>query len=114
MAQRAPVDLTYATLEELMDLRVTSVARKSQRAEDVPAALYVITRDDIRQSGLMTLPEILRLARQGMAVLFISAELEELTRLSDRIAVLRDRRKVGELPGGSESRQVLEMIAGAA
>ena len=58
--------------------------------------------------------EILRLAREGMAVLFISAELEELTRLCDRIAVLRDRRKVGELPAGSDGRQVLELIAGAA
>ena len=57
--------------------------------------------------------EILRLARQGMAVLFISAELEELTQLCGRIAVLRDRRKVGELPAGSDSRQVLDMIAGA-
>jgi galactofuranose transport system ATP-binding protein len=56
--------------------------------------------------------EILRLARQGMAVLFISAELEELTRLSDRIVVLRDRRKAGELPAGSDGRQVLELIAG--
>jgi galactofuranose transport system ATP-binding protein len=56
--------------------------------------------------------EILRLAREGMAVLFISAELEELTRLSDRIVVLRDRHKVGELPAGSGSSQVLELIAG--
>ena len=57
--------------------------------------------------------QILQLARQGMAVLFISAELEELARLSDRIVVLRDRRKVGELPAGSEGRQVMDMIAGA-
>jgi simple sugar transport system ATP-binding protein len=46
-------------------------------------------------------------------VLFISAELEELARLSDRIVVLRDRRKVGELPAGSDGRQVMDMIAGA-
>ena len=45
-------------------------------------------------------------------MLFISAELEELTRLCDRIVVLRDRRKVGELPAGCEERQVLELIAG--
>ncbi|MEO8313717.1 MAG: sugar ABC transporter ATP-binding protein [Pseudomonadota bacterium] len=56
--------------------------------------------------------EIQRLARQGMAVLFISAELEELTRLSDRIVVLRDRRMVGELPAASDGQQVLELIAG--
>ena len=37
------------------------------------------------------------LAAQGMAVVFISAELEEVLRLSHRIAVLRDRHKVAEL-----------------
>ena len=46
--------------------------------------------------------EILRLAREGMAVLFISSEIDEVVRVSHRIVVLRDRRKVGELPGGSE------------
>ncbi|WP_231472283.1 sugar ABC transporter ATP-binding protein [Pseudoxanthomonas suwonensis] len=56
--------------------------------------------------------EVLRLAREGMAVLFISAEIEELTRLGDRIAVLRERRLAGELPGGSDGDQVLELIAG--
>jgi len=58
--------------------------------------------------------EVVRLAREGMAVLFISAEIEELTRLSDRITVLRDRHKAGELPGGSDGAQVLDMIAGQA
>jgi monosaccharide-transporting ATPase len=56
--------------------------------------------------------EVQRLARQGMAVLFISAEIEELTRLGDRVAVMRDRHKAGELPGGSSGQQVLELIAG--
>ena len=37
------------------------------------------------------------LAGRGMAVLFISAELEEVVRLSHRIAVMRDRQKVAEL-----------------
>ena len=40
---------------------------------------------------------IARLAAQGMSVVFISAELEEVLRLSDRIAVLRDRAKVAEI-----------------
>jgi galactofuranose transport system ATP-binding protein len=56
--------------------------------------------------------QILRLARKGMAVLFISAEMEELVRISDRIAVMRDRRKVGELPGGCGEAAVYELIAG--
>ena len=56
--------------------------------------------------------QILRLARKGMAVLFISAEMEELVRISDRIAVMRDRRKVGELPGGCGEAAVYALIAG--
>jgi len=38
------------------------------------------------------------LAEQGMAVVFISAELEEVLRLSDRIVVMRDHAKVAEIP----------------
>src|SRR5205085_6487483 len=40
---------------------------------------------------------VAELASDGMAVVFISAELEEVLRLSHRIAVLRDRRKVAEI-----------------
>jgi monosaccharide-transporting ATPase len=55
--------------------------------------------------------EIVALARAEMAVLFISAEIEEVTRLSDRVVVLRERRKAGELPGGCEEQAVYELIA---
>ncbi len=55
--------------------------------------------------------EILRLAEGGMAVLFISSEMSEVVRVSHRIAVLRDRRKVGELPAGSSEQAVYQLIA---
>ncbi|MDM0000918.1 sugar ABC transporter ATP-binding protein [Variovorax sp. J22P240] len=55
--------------------------------------------------------EILRLARSGMAVLFISSEMNEVVRVSHRIAVLRERRKVGELPAGSSEDAVYDLIA---
>lgn len=58
--------------------------------------------------------QVLALAGQGVAVLFISAELEEVARLSDRIVVMRERRRAGELPGGSGEQAIAEMIAGAA
>jgi galactofuranose transport system ATP-binding protein len=58
--------------------------------------------------------EILRLAGEGMAVLFISSEIDEVVRVSNRIAVLRDRRKVGELPGGSDEQDVYQLIAAQA
>jgi simple sugar transport system ATP-binding protein len=43
------------------------------------------------------------LCRDGMAILFISSELEEVVRSCQRVAVLRDRRKVGELVGDQVS-----------
>lgn len=57
--------------------------------------------------------EVLALARRGVAVLFISAELDEVVRLSDRIVVMRDRRKAGELPGGSDEQAIVDLIAAA-
>src|SRR6185436_5928923 len=55
--------------------------------------------------------EIVALARRGMAILFISSELEEVVRDSQRVIVLRDRRKVRELPGGCDEHAVFESIA---
>ena len=55
--------------------------------------------------------EILALARSGLAVLFISSEMDEVVRVSDRIVVLRDRSKVGELPGNSSEQAVYHLIA---
>ena len=56
---------------------------------------------------------ILDLCRRGMAVLFISSELEETVRCSDRVAVLRDRHKVAELAGEQISEQgIMQTIAG--
>ncbi|WP_211348700.1 sugar ABC transporter ATP-binding protein [Nocardioides litoris] len=53
------------------------------------------------------------LAAQGMSVVFISAELEEVLRLSDRLVVMRDRRKIAERPNdGVSVSDVLEIIAG--
>ena len=51
------------------------------------------------------------LCAKGMAVLFISSELEEVVRVSGRVVVLRDRRQVGELEGDFDESRVLQMIA---
>ena len=58
--------------------------------------------------------QILELAANGLAVLFISSEMAEVVRVSDRIVVLRDRQKVGELPGDSTEQAVYQMIAAGA
>jgi simple sugar transport system ATP-binding protein len=57
---------------------------------------------------------ILDLCGRGMAVLFISSELEETVRCSDRVAVLRDREKIAELAGEQISEHaIMHTIAGA-
>lgn len=51
---------------------------------------------------------------KGLAILFISSEMSEVLRVSDRIAVLRDRQKIGEIAGGdADEQRVFRMIAGA-
>lgn len=56
---------------------------------------------------------ISQLAGEGVSVVFISSELEEVVRLSDRIIVLKDREKIGELSNGPAVTvdTVVEMIA---
>jgi len=44
--------------------------------------------------------KIAGLVEQGMAVVFISSEFSEVVRMSDRIVVLKDRGKIGELGNG--------------
>ena len=58
--------------------------------------------------------QLTQLAAQGMALLFISAEVEELLRVATRIVVMRDRRQAGNLPGGSTEDQVYALIAAPA
>ncbi|MEM6504124.1 MAG: sugar ABC transporter ATP-binding protein [Planctomycetota bacterium] len=58
---------------------------------------------------------IAELCEQGMGVLFISSELEEVLRDSHRVVVLRDRTKVGELSDDAISMdRVMTLIAGDA
>lgn len=56
---------------------------------------------------------VAQLAADGMSVVFISAELEEVLRLSHRIAVMRDRRKVAEIVNEESTSldDVVELIA---
>jgi simple sugar transport system ATP-binding protein len=56
---------------------------------------------------------VLELSEEGMAVLFISSELEEVIRVSDRIAVLRDRRLISVMERDEISQEnVMKAIAG--
>lgn len=57
---------------------------------------------------------IVDLAKEGMAVLFISSELEEMVRCCDRVAVYRDKKTIAELVKGEISEQrIMHTISGA-
>jgi iron complex outermembrane recepter protein len=58
----AAADLFERTIEELGELRVVSVSRRSEPLREAASSIFVITAEDIRRSGFSTIPEILRLA----------------------------------------------------
>ncbi|MGH9863065.1 MAG: TonB-dependent receptor plug domain-containing protein [Candidatus Acidiferrales bacterium] len=55
-------ELTKMSLEELANLEVTTASKKAEKRSEVPAAIYVVTQEDIRRSGATTLADLLRLA----------------------------------------------------
>jgi iron complex outermembrane receptor protein len=56
-----PTDaLDKLSVDELFSIQVTSVGRKAQQLSSAPAAVYVLTAEDIRRSGATSIPEALR------------------------------------------------------
>jgi iron complex outermembrane recepter protein len=55
-------ELKQLSLDELMNLEVTSVSKEPQKLLQAAAAIQVITNEDIRRSGATSIPEALRLA----------------------------------------------------
>jgi iron complex outermembrane recepter protein len=49
-------------LEDLANIKVTSVSRRVELLSDAPSSVFVISGDDIHRAGALTLPEALRLA----------------------------------------------------
>ena len=91
--------LDQLTLEELMSVPVTTASRTAELSARVPAAIFVITPDDIRRSGATSLPEVLRLV-PGMQVARVDAGKWAIgtrgfaDRLSRSMLVLIDGRAV--------------------
>lgn len=94
-AARAQETLEDLSLEALLAVEVTSVARKSQKLNETASAVFVITADDIRRSGAINVPEALRMA-PGMEVARIDAHTYAVSirgfnnRFSNRLLVLID------------------------
>ncbi len=93
------IDLAAFDLEELMSMEVTSVSKKAERAFEAPAAAFVITSEDIRRSGMRSVPELLRLV-PGAQVAQLNASFWSISMrgfagsFSDKLLVLIDGRSV--------------------
>jgi iron complex outermembrane receptor protein len=53
-------DLNKVGIDELFNVQVTSVGRKAQELSKAPAAVFVLTAEDIRRSGATCIPEALQ------------------------------------------------------
>jgi iron complex outermembrane receptor protein len=93
----AAQDLTGLSVEELMQIEVTSVSKRAQRLTRAPAAIQVLSAEDIRRAGVTSIPEALRMV-PGLHVAQIDASRWAITarafnnQFANKLLVLIDGR----------------------
>ena len=92
-------DLADYSLEQLANLKVTSVSRREERLIDAPASIFVITSEDIRRSGATNVAQALRLAPNLMVIQgdqnqYVATARGGLSGLANKMLVLIDGRTV--------------------
>ncbi len=94
-------DLSQVGIEGLMNMEVTTASKKSQSLFDVAAAMSVITQEDIRRSGVRTIPDALRMV-PGIEVQQLTSDRWKISargfelEYADKLLVLIDGRSVYE------------------
>lgn len=97
--QKNSNDLAERSLEDLMNIEVTSVAKTEHPMVESAAAVFVITQDDIRRSGMTSVPEILRLV-PGLSVAQVDGNMWAISsrgfngQFANKLLVLIDGRSV--------------------
>ena len=97
--QEPQKDLGDKSIEDLMNIEVTSVSKTGQKISRTAAAIFVITADDIRRSNALNIPDVLRMV-PGIDVAQINANTWAITargfngRFSNELLVLLDGRSV--------------------
>jgi iron complex outermembrane receptor protein len=93
-------ELGDLSLEQLSQVEITSVSKRAEPLSRAPAAVYVITSDDIRRSGATSLAEALRLApnlevaRVSSQAYNISSRGMNSVNASNKLLVLIDGRSI--------------------
>jgi iron complex outermembrane recepter protein len=97
--QKPPVDFTVMSLEELLNVNVVSASKKMQKLSETDAAVFVISQDDLKRSGVTSIPEALRMV-PGLQVARIDANKWAISsrgfngRFANKLLVLMDGRSV--------------------
>ena len=97
--EKQPRDFMNLNIEELMRINVTSVSKKEEKLINTSAAVFVITQEDIRRSGVTSIPEALRMA-PGLQVARMDSNKWAITsrgfnsRFANKLLVLIDGRSV--------------------
>ena len=95
----AQEDLSVLSLDDLLNLEVVSVAKVPGKVSKTPAAIFIITQEDIRRSGVNSIPDALRMV-PGMHVYQIDANKWAVSargfasRFSNKMLVMVDGRTV--------------------
>ncbi|WP_207188571.1 TonB-dependent receptor plug domain-containing protein [Thiocystis minor] len=98
-AARGDGDLTELSIEELLDVKVTSVGKKTQSLSDAAAAVFVVSNEDIRRSGATSIPDALRMV-PGLQVKRLDANKWAISargfsgRFANKLLVLIDGRTI--------------------
>jgi iron complex outermembrane receptor protein len=93
-----PTDLTTLTLDDLLKIEVTSVSKRAEPMQTAPAAIYVVTGEEIVRSGARSVAEALRLV-PGLQVARSNANTYRISARGfdsggDKMQVLVDGRSV--------------------
>jgi iron complex outermembrane receptor protein len=98
--QVASADVQQLSIEQLANVEITSVSRRPESLSQAPAAVFVISAEDIRRSGAINLPEALRMApnlevaRMNGFAYTITARGFNSPESSNKLLVLVDGRSV--------------------
>lgn len=97
--EEGSLDIIELSLDELLNVEITSVSKKPEKRTKAAAAIFVLTQEDIRRSGATNIPDLLRLV-PGLNVARIDSHKWSITargsagRFANKLLVLIDGRSV--------------------